>query len=179
MTAKGMALSNFPAEKCGEREDRVTRRNEMISTFSIHEICFPQSMMGKGDRYWSAAMLPVADGIFLIDIAWSAGGTQRIRSLVCPASLAGIAGMHTYEADIRSLLYISSPNQDGSPRDDPVPVDAIGIGQQSEDGFREFILVRTYDGQWHPCVANVDIAKLDGRRTLLTLERQPAASGTP
>jgi hypothetical protein len=143
----------------------------MLKTVATHEVHVPQAMSRRGDRYWNAALLPVSDGIFLVDIDWVENGFERIQSLVCPASMDGVTSMHSYEAAIRSMLFIPPPNHDGTLRVPPRSVDAIGIGHDAQDGFRTVLVVRTLDGQWHPCAKNVDLASLDQRSTLLVVDK--------
>lgn len=152
-------------------------RNSMLKTVSMQEVHHLQRTMRKGDRYWKAVLLPVAHGIFLVDIHWAENAFERIQALVCPATLEGVFSMHSYEGAIHALLYIAPPNHDGTPRQPPISVDAIGLGQYADDDFSDVLLVRALDGQWHACAKHVDIARVDEQETLLVLHKDEPQTG--
>lgn len=149
----------------------------MLKTVSTHEVPHLQRTMRRGDRYWYAALLPVADGFFVVDIHWAENAFERIQALVCPATLDGVFSMHSYEDAIHALLYVAPPNHDGGPREPPIAVDAIGLGQDADDDFRNVLLVRALDGQWHACTKHVDITRVDERETLVDLKRAEPNAG--
>jgi hypothetical protein len=157
--------------------NRSTHRTQMLKTMSMHEAHGPQHLLRNGDRYWTAALLPVADGIFLVDIHWAENKFERIQSLVCPATIEGVFSLHGCEYAIHALLYIAPPNHDGTPREPPISVIAIGFGHNADDNFRDVLLVRTLDGQWHACAEGVDIARVDERKTLLVLHKDEPKTG--
>jgi hypothetical protein len=119
-------------------------------------------------QFWSAVMLPPA-GFFLIDLDWAEGSFKRIQSIICPATSAGLSGMHAYEDLIVALSFVAPAPEEAQPRVAPLQINAIGIGLDSKRDFGAEVLMRTFDGQWHACRRGMDVADMAEREILVDL----------
>jgi len=139
----------------------------MFKTLQTHEVQVPFSIRGMGDRYWRATLLPLAEGVLLIDPNFADNNMSCVQPLLCPATLTGISSLDEYKDAIHSIVYIPPPRHDGSGRDDPIAVDTVDFGFDALHDFRDVLLVRDLHGQWHACAKDVDIHKVDDRCTVL------------
>ncbi len=138
--------------------------------------CENKSLRNKmsSSQFWSAVLLPPADGIFVVDVDWTGNGFTRIQSLVCPATPAGIDGMHPYGDMIVALTFIAPADHDAKPRSAPLQIDAIETGLDGKHGCRKEVLVRTVDGKWHACTKGVNVADVGERELHLDLKKSDA-----
>jgi hypothetical protein len=134
---------------------------EMITTLPSDRIHRPPGMSPEGEYHWASAMLPPATGAFLIDLDWSETSFKRTQSLLCPATTDAVSGMHVHEIAILDIMYIPSPQHDGTGREPVLRVNAIDRALVPERGFVEVLLVRTLDGNWHACDRHVNLDTLE------------------
>lgn len=121
-------------------------------------------------------MLPAEAGFFVVDLDWSEGGkSYRIQSLVCPATQAGVDGMHSYEGIIVALLFVPVSSHDLQPRSAPLQINAIATGLDAKHGYRKELLIRTLDGQWHACQMDVNVADVREREIRFELDHEAVA----
>jgi hypothetical protein len=141
----------------------------MFTTLPSYRIPLPRRARLEGESHWASMMLPPDSGIFLVDLDWSEN-TKRTQPMLCPATVAAVAGIHVHEAAVLDVMYIPAPRHDGAGREPVLRINAVDAARDPARRFAQILLVRTLDGRWHACEPEVNFDALEDRVEMLRVE---------
>jgi hypothetical protein len=144
-------------------------KQEMLTTLQAHEVRFPKSMHGRDERFWPFALLPLAEGIFLIDVEVAIGKTPCVQRVICSATPAGIASLEFHNMCAVAAVYLPPPNSDEPSARQSISLDTIACGCDIKNGFRDVLLVRDLQEKWHVCASSSEVEAIEERRTLMNV----------
>lgn len=142
----------------------------MFTTLPADRIPLPRRASPEGESFWASMLLPPEIGTFLVDVDWSDNTSKRTQSLLYPATVAAVAGMHVHELAILGVMYIPAARHDGAGREPLLGINAIDVARDPARRFAQVLLVRAIDGRWHACDPPVNFDTLDDRVEMLRIK---------